>query len=262
MPDNQYKEVLIVLVACIVLFLILAAIILLFLYQYQRRRFQQQQQLADMRQQFKEQTLKAQLEIQEQTFLAISQEIHDNVGQVLSLAKVQTNIINETERIDKKMLEAIKENIGKAMTDLRDLSKSLNSDRIRSCSIHETLMQEAERINRTGIIRAEVVVEGEIREITPEKKLILFRILQESIQNCIKHAEASRISVLFHYLAEGINVSVRDNGKGFATDDALKNASGQGLENIRTRVRLTGGACSIDSFLQEGTHINLTIPYE
>ncbi|HMI63946.1 MAG TPA: histidine kinase, partial [Puia sp.] len=196
MPDNQYKEILIVLIACTVLFLVLAAIILLFLYLYQRRRYEQQRQLTDLQQQFREQSLKAQLEIQEQTFLAISQEIHDNVGQVLSLAKVQVNILHETGQLDKELLEATRDNIGKAMADLRDLSGSLNSDRIRYSPIHETLMREADGINRTGTILAEVQIEGEAREMEPQKKLILCRILQESIQNCLKHSGASRILIL------------------------------------------------------------------
>ncbi len=79
MQDTQYKEVLIVVIACITLFLILAAIILRFLFMYQRRKLLQQQELADLRQKLSEQSLKSQLEIQEQTFLAISLEIHDNV---------------------------------------------------------------------------------------------------------------------------------------------------------------------------------------
>lgn len=262
MPDNQYNEVLIVLVACLALFLILAAIILLFLYLYQRRRLVQRQELTDLQQQFTEQSLKAQLEIQEQTFHAISQEIHDNVGQLLSLAKVQINIIDEGKSLDAEMLQSIRDNIGKAMTDLRDLSRSLNSERIRDSSIHETLLQEAERINRTGVIIAEVIIEGDAHEMQPQKKLILFRILQESIQNCIKHAEASRITILCKYQADRINVAIHDDGKGFDPEAALEKGSGQGLGNIRTRIRLTGGNHTIYSRPKEGTHINLTIPYE
>jgi two-component system, NarL family, sensor kinase len=262
MPDNQYKEVLIVVIVCIALFLILAAIILAFLFIYQRRRLQQAKELAELRQQLSEQSLKAQLEIQEQTFLAISQEIHDNVGQVLSLAKVQINIIGETDRMDKDLLHAIRDNIGKAMTDLRDLARSLSSDRIQFWSLHETLAQEIERVNKTGVIRVEVAIEGDIREIEGRKRLILFRIIQESIQNCVKHAEATSIFILFHYREEEIYVSIRDNGKGFDTEAVLQAGNGLGLGNIRTRVQLTGGSCSIESVLQEGTKITLNIPYE
>lgn len=262
MSDNEYKEILITLIACTVLFLVLAAIILLFLYLYQRRRFIQQQEVNELQQQFKEQSLKAQLEIQEQTFLAISQEIHDNVGQILSLAKVQINILHETEHFDKPLLEATRDNIGKAMADLRDLAGSLNSDRLRNNSVHDTLFREADRINRTGTILAGVQVEGEPRELEPRKKLILCRILQECIQNCIKHAEASRISILCQYQRDAIHVLIEDNGKGFDPETVLQNGNGQGLSNIQTRVRLTGGTHHIHSLPQEGTRIQLTIPYE
>ncbi|HEY4063718.1 MAG TPA: ATP-binding protein [Puia sp.] len=262
MPDNQYKEVLIVLVACITLFLILAAIILFFLFLYQRRRYVQQQQMAELQLQFREQSMKAQLEIQEQTFHAISQEIHDNVGQVLSLAKVQINIMNESERMDKGMLQDVRENIGKAMSDLRDLARSMSSDRVRSCTLHETLLQEAERINKTGIIRVEVTVEGDAREIEAQKKLILFRIIQEGIQNCIKHAGAGVIFIRFGYYPEAVHISIRDEGKGFDPAVILQGGNGMGLGNIRTRVHLTGGTHTIESGAGEGTHIRLTIPYE
>ncbi len=262
MPDTQYKEVLIVLIVCLVLFLLLAAIILLFLYLYQRRRRQQQLQMQELQQQFKEQSLKAQLEIQEHTFEAISQEIHDNVGQVLSLAKVQINIIHESQHMDKGLLMGIKENIGKAMADLRDLSRSLNSERVCDCSIHETLLQETERINRTGILQAAFRVEGDTREMPPQKKLIVFRIVQESIQNCIKHAEASQVSILCRYRSEDVQISVSDNGKGFDPQSIPQTGGGQGLANIRTRVRLAGGTHSVDSIPLQGTQINLSIPYE
>lgn len=262
MPDNNFKEVSIVVIACITLFLTLGAIIVLFLFIYQRRRFQQQQELTDLQQQFKEQSLRAQVEIQEQTFLAISQEIHDNVGQLLSLAKVQINIINETKRIDDELLYGVRENIGKAMTDLRDLSRSLNSERIRHDNIHDILLQETERINRTGTIRMEVTVDGKFREIEPQKKLILFRILQESIQNCIKHAEATQMSILFNYQPEHIYVTVRDDGKGFDLPNAMEHGKGQGLINMRNRVRLAGGTSSIKTNPNEGTLITINIPYE
>ena len=262
MPDTKYNEVLIVLVVCALLLLILAAIVFLFLFLYQKRKFTQHQQVLEMERQFQEQSLSAQLEIQEQTFLAISQEIHDNVGQILSLAKVQINIMNESERMDLEMLQDVKENIGKAMADLRDLSKSLNSDRIRGVSIHETMRQEADRINKTGIIRAIVMVEGVEREIEPRKKLILFRIIQESIQNCIKHAKASKVSILFHYLEDRIRVHIQDDGKGFNPEVALRQGDGSGLGNMKTRAGLTGGTWSIESVVNEGTHIDRTMPYE
>ena len=262
MPDNQYKEVLVVLIACIALLLVLAAIILLFLFLHQRRKFALQKQVAELELQFREQSLKAQLEIQEQTFLAISQEIHDNVGQILSLAKVQINVMNASDHLDKGMLQDIRDNVGKAMTDLRDLARSLSSDRIQSNGLQQTLTQEVERINKTGLIRAEVTVTGDVREIEPRKKLILFRTIQESLQNCIRHAEATSISILLDYHDQCVEVSIRDNGKGFDTEAVMQRGSGLGLGNIRTRMRLAGGSTIIKSVIPGGTQVHLSIPYE
>src|SRR4051812_22318803 len=79
---------------------------------------------------FNEQLFKSQLEMQEQTFELISMEIHDNVGQTLSLLKVQLNIIEQKEMFDKTLVSDIKGNVGKAMTDLRDIAKSLSTERV------------------------------------------------------------------------------------------------------------------------------------
>jgi hypothetical protein len=128
--------------------------------------------------------------------------------------------------------------------------------------LEETLFREASRINKTGIIRVEVLARGCVREIEPQKKLILFRIIQEGIQNCIKHAEATRIAILFRYEVDAIYVSIQDNGKGFDVNADFRNSGGLGLKNIRTRAHLTGGTYCINSVLQEGTQIDLTIPYE
>jgi signal transduction histidine kinase len=211
---------------------------------------------------YKNELLKAQLEIQEQTFNNISQEIHDNVGQILSLAKVQINIMNESETMSREMLNEVKENVGKAMTDLRDIAKSLSSERIRSLSVHNAVSNEAERINKSGISQVTIAIEGEEKKMNEQKKLILFRIIQESLQNSIKHANASRIEIQFHYNTGSLQVIIKDNGKGFDTEEAIKNNSGLGLLNIKTRAALTGGSSTIDSILNEGTTVNITIPYE
>jgi len=260
--ENQSQEVVIALVACMLVFIGLAVVILLFLYLYQRRRYMQQQEMTVMRQQFTEQSLQAQLEIQEQTFKAISEEIHDNVGQLLSLARVQINIIDESGRLDKTVLHAARENVGKALMELRDLSKGLHPERLQHLSIHETLLQETERLNRAGNLKASIIAEGVFRELESKKRLILFRVLQECTQNCLKHAEATELLITFNYREKDVAVSVRDNGKGFDEAQVIARREGQGLDNIRNRVRLTGGKCEIVSAPMSGTEISLTIPYE
>jgi signal transduction histidine kinase len=256
------KEIISIVLVGTFITLLLAVFLVSFVYFYQRRRFAFLREKQQIKSQFQEELLKAQLEMQEQTFRAIGEEIHDNVGQLLSLARVQINIIDESGLLDKAVLYAARENIGKALMELRDLSKSLHTERLQNLSIHETLLQEAERLNRVGVLKASIQVEGVIRELDSQKRLILFRILQESIQNCLKHAEATELAICFVYREGEVGVSIRDNGKGFDPVVVAQRREGQGLGNVRNRVRLTGGQCVISSALLSGTEINLTIPYE
>ena len=211
---------------------------------------------------FNEQLLKSQLEIQEQTFNDISQEIHDNVGQILSLAKVQINIMTEGNEMNPEMLNDVKNNIGKAMSDLRDIAKSLNNERIKSLTIHSAVFNEAERISKSGIIAVKVNVDGEQKEMNQQKKLVLYRIVQESMQNIIKHAHATEVVISFHYTPGMLCTVIEDNGRGFEVEDALQNSSGLGLANIRSRALIAGGRSVIESTPNTGTTITINIPYE
>ena len=86
-------------------------------------------------------------EIQQATLNNISQEIHDNVGQLLSLTKMQLNLIEAQEVKDNNLISEAKDNISKAMTDLRDLAKGMSSDRIQLLGLYDSVSQEAVRIN-------------------------------------------------------------------------------------------------------------------
>jgi two-component system NarL family sensor kinase len=215
----------------------------------------------NMTQQFQQLLLQSQLEIQEQTFNTISQEIHDNVGQILSVAKMQVSIIEQKEVKDFQTLKELRENIGQALNDLRDIAKGLSTERIKLFSLHEIVAYEVQRINRTGVLSIHIDVEGNEQQLQEQKKLILFRIIQESIQNVIKHARASVVKVLFHYLETKLDISITDNGIGFNVLSTLQKNSGLGLQNIINRAKLIGGNADISSVVDEGTNIKLSIPY-
>ncbi|HEX8334404.1 MAG TPA: ATP-binding protein, partial [Segetibacter sp.] len=206
--------------------------------------------------------LQARLEIQEQTFNNISREIHDNVGQLLSLAKVQVNIIDQSENTDKNMLFELKQNIGKALIDLRDIAKSLSGERLILIGLVQTLTQEIDRINRSRFLNASLTVTGEERKFNEQKQLIIVRIVQEALQNIIKHAEANGVEISINFAARMLRVNVRDDGKGFSTEEKLNTPTGLGLQNIINRAGIIGGKAEIKSTLSEGTDITLTIPYE
>ena len=137
--------------------------------------------------QFQQTLLQTQLEIQEQTFKNISQEIHDNIGQVLSLAKLNINTMSEaTPEILQEKINDSKDLISKAIQDLRDLSKSLNTDYITELGLIRAVEYELEMIKKTGNYKMQFDIEGKAIRLEKQQELIFFRIVQEALHNIIK----------------------------------------------------------------------------
>lgn len=218
-----------------------------------------------MKNNYERNILKTQLEIQEQTFRDISREIHDNIGLSLTLAKLQLNTIDyrcagsTTEKVNSST-----DLISQAIQDLSDLSKSHNTEAIKSHGLYNTLKAEAEKISRPGKHRIEFTEEGNLFFLDAQKELILYRIAQEALNNILKHAAASRIWIKLKYGTDHVSLSIKDNGKGFNKMEIEERGSGKmnnGLTNIRTRAKMLDGTCIINSNPGKGTLICVTVPY-
>lgn len=250
----------IILSTVLVLLLLGFLLFVLFWQRAKNNRFVMEKELLETR--FNEQLFKSQLEIQEQTFDAISMEIHDNVGQTLSLLKVQLNILEQKGDFDQALVSEIKQNSGKAMADLRDIAKSLNSERIQLSTLPELVQHELMRLEQTGFITTELKINGIERNISDEQKLILFRMIQESLQNIIKHSHASQVAIIFTYSEDKTTIAICDNGSGFDESMLPTELQGLGLKNIRQRARAIGGETLIQSAPGSGTNITISVPYE
>ncbi len=256
------KTQLIWMVCFISILLILLVSFLLFVVFWQRSRSNRYiREREALKAAFNEQLLRSQLEIQEQSFNAISMEIHDNVGQTLSLLKVQLNIIEQLEQPAKTLIVEAKENVSKAMADLRDIAKSMSTERVRSASLAQMTNHELKRIGQTGILNVIFNCEGEEQNLDVEHKLILFRVIQECLQNILKHAEAKTLNIEFCYKAEQLVIHIADYGKGFDQDIVDQQlTTGLGIRHIIKRTAIIGGIAKIESEIQKGTQITLTIP--
>jgi len=261
MPDAK-EQITTTIFAVIFVLLFFGVLFIVMLSYIHYRRRQNAREKKEMQDQFDQQLMQSRLEIQEQTFRYLSEEIHDHVGQLLSLAKIQLSSFKENEPIDFPLLKDAGGNVARALQDLRSLAKGLHAGHIRHFSIREAVDEEVQRIRKAGGLTISVTSEGVEKKIKEEKQLILFRIIQECLQNCLKHASASSINIGFTWYAEQLRVRVRDDGTGFDTEAASSAASGLGLENIRNRASLSGGNSSIHSRPGEGTTITVQIPYE
>jgi two-component system NarL family sensor kinase len=261
MPETN-KQVVVVIVAVILVLLFFGVMFLIMVSYYNNRKLLAVREKQMLKENFEKQLLQSRLEVQEHILNNISQEIHDNVGQILTLAKIQVNVMDHNGVFNRELVKEVKNCIGRALTDLRDIAKSLSGQRIQQLRISELIAAELQRIKKAGQTNACMDVTGMEKEPGFQDKLILFRMVQESLQNIIKHANASEIMVTLNYEREQLSIMIRDNGVGFDLQQKLEAGNGLGLQNIINRATLIRGRAFIKSVINEGTCIDIHIPYE
>lgn len=241
------------------LFALLLIIIIVFsaiMYYNRKRKFSYEKKQIDLF--YQQQLLQTQIEIQEQTLKTISQEIHDNIGQVLSLAKLNLNTFENIESTtNQTKISDTKQLVSKAINDLRDLSRSLHGDKIAELGLQESIANELKILENTGQYKTVFYVTGSLYKLEPQKEMVLFRIVQESLNNIVKHAKAKNIKVELNYKVDAFNLSVIDDGVGFDAKALTSTQTGIGLKSMQNRAALIGGVLSIQS--NNGTTIQIEL---
>jgi two-component system NarL family sensor kinase len=257
------QEILFTIVLGSILLIGLGTFIVVFLLQYQKRKFSHRQDIIKLQGSFQQNILRAQLEIKEQTLKNISQEVHDNIGQVLSLAKLNlaTTDINQPDAMQQK-IEDSKTLVAKAIQDLRDLSKSMNTDYIADMGFARAVEYEMDMIKKTGSFETGFEISGTIRKLEAQKELILFRIVQEVLNNIIRHSRATMINIRLQYELSVFSLQISDNGEGFDLRPLHENSKfGLGIRNMKNRAQVIGAQFEIISTLAIGTTVNISLPF-
>lgn len=253
------QEILIIVFASLFIFVIIIAVInLLFIYQKKQLQYIRERETTKM--QHANELLQTQVEIQEHTLKNVAQEIHDNIGQILILAKLNLNTFpplhdeaTETKVNDTRRL------VAKAINDLRDLSKSLHGEKIAELGLPESISNELKILQNTGLYQTSLAVEGSKYRLPAQNEMVLFRIVQESLHNSLKHAKAKNITVHLLYEPALFQLKISDDGEGFKPAALQAANTGIGLKNMRDRAALIGGKFLIQSSPGNGTFISVTI---
>lgn len=245
-----------------ILVLLLLGFVLFILFLYKRMQQSFALELETVKTNFEKELLKTQLEIQEQTFQYISQEIHDNIGQFISLAKLQLNTLDYNN--PKVMREKVGESadmLTKALDDLRDLSRSLSSEIIRTNGLAAAIEMQIIQLRKLELPEVVYEVDGEYQFLDEQKEIFILRILQEAINNIIRHSEARLVNIQLSYQQNNLSLSIRDNGKGFSASGGGGGAKTSGIGNMTKRAKMIGAVYSIESRIGMGTTVSLSVPY-
>jgi len=263
--DTSNIDILVMIISATIVLIILLCFLISFIFIYKSRQARHLLEVKEIRERYDREILVTQLEIKEQTLKNISEEIHDNVGQVLSLVILNLSSIEFADlHVAARKIEHVTNLVKKAISDLRNLSKTLDSENIADVGLAQIIGFELDLIEKTGLYQVSFKVTGQERRLDPSREIVVYRIIQESINNMIKHAQASAITISLAFSTGELAIEIADNGKGF--DLALLNTgdirnSGAGIKNMKSRAGLIDAALDIKSIPSQGTRITLKIPF-
>jgi len=242
----------------VILILLLVIFIINIIYRYKQKQNIYFKDIEQLKISHENALLHSQLEMQEQTFQNISREIHDNIGQKLTLAKLHLNTLNyaENEETIFQVTDSVNM-ISEAINDLSDISRSMSSEIILSNGLIKALEFEAKQLEKSGLYNISLNITGSTIFLNNNTELVLFRIAQEVLNNIIKHAQATKINIHLNYTTSVFTMEITDNGKGFNKTNVLP---GTGLQNIKKRAAILNGNFKVNSFQDTGTQIKIEIP--
>lgn len=249
-------EEIIQIIAIAIVFILLIIFIAVFFFIFYKKKKEQQEILQLREKAFAQ----AQIEIQEQTLTNISQELHDNIGQTLTVAKLNLSTIqleNKEESLQK--IDTSKQLITQSLVNIRDLAKSMLGEKIAEIGLQQAIQNELKILENTGLYTINFSIDKSIVNITQQHELIAFRIIQETLHNIVKHAEATTINVGIKHVHEQIIFTITDNGKGFNANKLNENSIGIGLKNMKSRAALINARLQINSAVLKGTITTLTL---
>lgn len=253
----EKKDIIFGIIFTTIVVVLLVAFLMFFFIRYRFRSNAYIKEREAMKKAFEQNLLQSQIEVQEATFAGLGKELHDNIGQLLSSTKMLLGITQRNLAAAPDTLITAEETLAKAISELRGLSKSLDKEWLERFNFIQNLKVEASRINSAGNLQIMFSHPQELL-LKSDKQIILFRIVQEAIQNAIKHAQAKIILINLLVSNEIIKINITDDGIGF--DKSLP-SEGLGIMNMKHRTKLLDGKIAWNS-AGKGSQVTIEVPFK
>jgi signal transduction histidine kinase len=233
---------------------LLALSILFFFITYQKRMLKKQLELNEIRARQQEEIIQNTISAQEKERKRIAQDLHDEVGAMLSVVKLNVGRIEKKSEgpIAKELAAQTKNYLDEVITQVRRISRSLLPPSLEKLGLFFALEELANWVNKADQLKIICWKSGEQFRFESKKELAVFRIAQELLNNAIKHSGATFIYINARFSVNStLMISITDNGKGFNLED--RKNTGLGLKNLESRTQIIGAKFKIKSTPGKGT---------
>ncbi|MFL5773656.1 MAG: PAS domain-containing protein, partial [Flavisolibacter sp.] len=223
----------------------------------ERKKMEEDQMIKQM--QHQRQLTQASIDAQEKERKEIGKELHDNIGQQLTTIKLFLDIAKSTaDDSTNEMVSMALKGISDVINDIRDMSRSLVPSTLKDLGLVESIDELVESFTITQMINISFLHSGFNEKLLHDnQKLALFRIIQEQLNNIVKHAMAQRAEIRLGNHDQLVTLEISDDGSGF---DVEKTRKGLGFMNIRNRAELLDGLSEIISSPGKGCVLKVVLP--
>ena len=233
--------------------LLLAGAIFFFFIVYQKRLLKKELEINKIKAEQQEEILRNTVQAQEKERKRIAQDLHDEVGAMLSVVKLNVGRIEK--KVDdvkpRTLATETKLYLDDVITQVRRISRDLMPPSLEKLGLSFALEEMVTWINKSDQIKVDIFKSGDPFRVEAKKELAVFRIIQELVNNSLKHSNASKISIKIRFTDKYTAISVADNGVGFEVDKL--ESTGLGLKNLESRSELMGADYKLNSFPGRGT---------
>jgi two-component system, NarL family, sensor kinase len=192
----------------------------------------------------------------------IARELHDGVGQVMSAAKMNLSAFEDElvfkDDNQKIAFEKVINLIDEGCKEVRNVSHQMMPNALLKSGLASAIKEFIDKIDN-NIIKVSLHSEGLQDRLDDNTELVLYRIIQECVNNVIKHSSANKLDISLIKDVDGISATIEDNGKGFNVNDKAK-FDGIGLKNIQSRIEYLKGTVDFDSSVGNGTLVAVHVP--
>ena len=204
---------------------------------------------------------RAVLDAEEKERVRIAKDLHDGVGQMMSVARMNLSSIESNWTLqtgEKIQLENVIALVDESCREVRSVSHNLMPNALLKAGLGAAIREFVDKID-SHAIAIDLYSEGLKERLDPTTETVLYRVIQECVNNVIRHSGASRLDISLLREADAISITVEDNGRGFVLEER-KNAGGIGLSNMATRIAYLKGTIEWDSTPGKGTVVAIHVP--